>query len=60
MISPYSEPNPPSGVHYILLESHDQTVNEEFAKEILKATETVNPIYDAFTIQETYVGMCSG
>lgn len=60
IISPYSELNPPSGVHYIRLENHDQTVNEEFAKEILKATETVNPVYDAFTMQETYVGMCLG
>lgn len=35
-------------------------MNQKFVKEILAATDTVNPIYDAFLMQESYVDMCSG
>lgn len=60
VISPYSEPNPASGVHYILLENDDKTVNQKFVKAILEKTERTNPIYDAFLLQNSYFSMCSG
>lgn len=60
VISPYSEPNPPLNVHYILLENNDEDANQKFAREILEATDSVNPFYEAFLIEEAIFAMCSG
>lgn len=59
MLSPYFDPNPPAGAHYIEFE-HTFEGSHDFMMSAFSAQKSVNPFYVGFSLQKEFGDFCSG
>lgn len=60
VLSPFSEEDPPSNVHYIAFDDEFNTVLIDIVKKVLNGTENINPFYEQLLWIHSYESMCSG